>query len=59
MFFIKKFADLKYYCENCNHVKITTYYIPKLQRSISSGGGRGGSSWGGGSSSGGGASSGW
>ena len=47
----------KYYCENCNHQKITNYKIPRLVKSKTTYS-RGGSSWGGGSSwSGGGGSS--
>ncbi|MCH2236045.1 MAG: TPM domain-containing protein [Crocinitomicaceae bacterium] len=65
-------GERKHKCENCGHVSISTYTIPKLQRSSSSssgsssggswGGGSsysGGSSYGGGSTGGGGSGSSW
>jgi uncharacterized protein len=49
-------------CKFCNHRDVSTYSIPRVERSSSSSGGdssSSGGSWGGGSSSGGGASSSW
>ena len=53
-------GEKKYSCENCNYSRVSTYTIPRLQKSSSSSSsGSSGGSWGGGSSGGGGAGSSW